>query len=87
MTTNSLRSWKDVPLALKIIALVCTVFLSGGTAAALTQDFVGLPAKVKALEHSDAEQSTMLQFLVCAERTDSSDGCEFILEETDGVIR
>lgn len=78
-----LLAWANLPVTAKILLILATAFMAGGTTFVAAGDFTGLPDRVERLEASDTEQGTMLRFLVCAERTDSSEGCEYILKEVD----
>lgn len=81
------RAWDKLPLTAKVLFILGTAFLAGGTTYAAASDFVGLPARVDDLELSDAEQSTMLRFLVCHARSEDPEGCEFILSSYDAEVR
>jgi hypothetical protein len=89
MSNPIVQSWTNLPIVGKVLIILGSAFTAGGTTVVATGDHIGLPDRVEVLEESDVEQSTMLRFLVCAERTDSSEGCEFILNEegNDAALR
>jgi hypothetical protein len=82
-------TWAKIPLTAKILVVLFTAFVGGGTTALATAEFHDLPDRVTILEEEQQDMNQMLRYLVCRSRTENAAPCDYILPEAvyDAPVR